>query len=80
MESRRRGPQRRPGAPPAETAAFLQERMMSNLAIAIKDKRWELAAYFIMVGIAQAAAKLPADTVSGLLAALEERPAGERKG
>jgi hypothetical protein len=47
---------------------------MPTLSIAIEQKRWEAAAYCLLLGIIEAANKLPPDAVSTLLAALEEAP------
>ena len=62
---------------------------MSTLAVAIRGKRWELAALCLLVGVTEAAAALPPDAVEGLLEVLagledEERrpraPTGARTG
>ena len=51
---------------------------MSTLAVAIRNKRWEVAALCLLVGVAEAAAVLPPDAVEGLLEVLagleDERP------
>lgn len=52
---------------------------MTVLALAIQQRQWELAAYCLLVGLAEAAAKLPPDALSGLLAVLEEGPGHERR-
>ncbi|MFQ5879776.1 MAG: hypothetical protein ACE5IZ_06370 [Dehalococcoidia bacterium] len=51
---------------------------MPILAVAIEHRQWELAAYCLLVGLAEAAAKLPPDALNGLLAVLEEAPTHER--
>jgi hypothetical protein len=43
---------------------------MSALALAIERKEWELAALYLLLGISQAAAKLPPDAIYGLLEVL----------
>ena len=60
---------------------------MSALAVAIERREWELAALCLLVGVAEAAAALPADAVEGLLevlAGLEDdsprRRGGARRG
>ena len=44
---------------------------MSVLAKAIKHKRWELAALCLLIGMAQVLSRLPADSIEGVLDALE---------
>ena len=59
---------------------------MSTLAVAIQGKRWELAAWCLLLGVAEAAAALPPDAVEGLLEVLagledeERRPGGDARG
>ncbi|MGQ9572790.1 MAG: hypothetical protein ACUVV3_06350 [Dehalococcoidia bacterium] len=43
---------------------------MSALAQAIERKQWELTALYLLLGVSQAAAKLPPDAIHGLLAVL----------
>ncbi len=43
---------------------------MSALALAIERKEWELAALYLLLGVSQAAAKLPPDAIYGLLEVL----------
>ena len=43
---------------------------MSALALAIERKEWELTALYLLLGVSQAAAKLPPDAIYGLLAVL----------
>ncbi len=43
---------------------------MSALAVAIHEKRWELAALCLLLGVTEAAAALPPDAVEGLLEVL----------
>ena len=52
---------------------------MSALAMAIERRQWELAAYYLLAGLAEAAAKLPPDAVGALLAVLEEAPGREQR-
>lgn len=53
---------------------------MTALAVAIQRKQWELAALYLLLGVARAAGRLPPDTVDGLLAVLTEgaKPRGRR--
>jgi len=51
---------------------------MSHLAPAIKRQEWSLVALFLLLGVAEAAAKLPPDALNGLLDLLEGRPSRER--
>ena len=44
---------------------------MSILANAIRDRNWELAALCLLIGTARALSSLPADSVEGVLDALE---------
>lgn len=56
---------------------------MATLALAIERKQWELAALYLLLGVAQAAAALPPEAVEGLLEVLEEplrEPRGARRG
>lgn len=46
----------------------------STLAIAVRYRHWELAALCLLVGLAEAAAKLPPDSLSSLLSLLEGAP------
>jgi hypothetical protein len=45
-------------------------KAMSALALAIERKEWELAALYLLLGVSQAAAKLPPDAICGLLEVL----------
>ena len=45
-------------------------KAMSALALAIERKEWELTALYLLLGVTQAAAKLPPDTIYGLLEVL----------
>jgi len=49
---------------------------MTTLAVAIENKEWELAALYLLLGVAQAAAQLPPEAVHGLVEILdaEARP------
>ena len=44
---------------------------MSTLARAIDSKQWELAALCLLLGLWQKLSQLPADSVEGLLDAIE---------
>ena len=43
---------------------------MQTLAVAIERKQWELAALCLLLGLTEAAAKLPPDAIEGLLEVL----------
>jgi hypothetical protein len=45
-------------------------KTMSALALAIERKEWEAAALYLLLGVSQAAAKLPPDAIYGLLEVL----------
>ena len=45
-------------------------KAMSALALAIERKQWEVAALYLLLGVSQAAAKLPPDAIYGLLEVL----------
>jgi len=47
---------------------------MSHLALAIKRQEWSLVSLLLLLGVAEAAAKLPPDALNGLLELLEGRP------
>lgn len=53
---------------------------MQMLAVAIERKHWELAAVCLLLGLTEAAAKLPPEAIDGLLEVLatEDRPSGRR--
>ena len=54
---------------------------MSALALAIQRKQWEVAALYLLVGLTQAAAKLPPDAILSLLEVLmAEGELSSRKG
>ncbi len=44
---------------------------MSRLAIAVERKEWTVVALCLLIGVAEAASKLPPDAVTGLLELLE---------
>lgn len=46
--------------------------MASTLAIAIERKEWELAALVLLLGVVEAASRLPPETLESLLELLEE--------
>jgi hypothetical protein len=52
---------------------------MSGLALAVKRNDWSLVALYLLLGVAEAAAKLPPDALEGLLEMLEGAPRRERK-
>ena len=45
-------------------------KAVSALALAIERRQWELAALYLMLGVSQAAARLPPDAIYGLLEVL----------
>jgi hypothetical protein len=47
---------------------------MSRLAIAVEKKEWTVVALYLLLGVAEAASKLPPDAVTGLLEVLEGAP------
>jgi len=47
---------------------------MSRLAIAVQKQEWKVVALYLLLGVAEAAAKLPPDAVNGLLEILEGTP------
>jgi hypothetical protein len=47
---------------------------MSRLAIAVERKEWTVVALYLLLGVAEAASKLPPDAVIGLLEVLEGAP------
>lgn len=49
---------------------------MTLLARAIAREQWELVALCLLLGVAQTAAKLPPDALTGLLEVLEGGPDG----
>ena len=51
---------------------------MSRLAIAVEKKEWNVVALYLLVGVAEVAAKLPPDAVTGLLEVLEGPSRGRR--
>jgi hypothetical protein len=58
---------------------------MSALALAIERQEWEVAALYLLLGVSQAAAKLPPDAIHGLLEVLsaeggESSPSPRRGG
>jgi hypothetical protein len=52
---------------------------VSALALAVEQQRWSLVAVLLLLGVSEAAAKLPPETLTGLLEVLEERPSGGRR-
>jgi hypothetical protein len=54
---------------------------MQTLAVAIECKHWELAALCLLLGLTEAAAKLPPEAIEGLLEMLAaESESPRRKG
>jgi len=54
---------------------------MQTLAVAIERKHWELAALCLLLGLTEAAAKLPPEAIEGLLEVLAaEHQAPRAKG
>ena len=54
---------------------------MQTLAVAIERRHWELAALCLLVGLTEAAAKLPPEAIEGLLEVLAaEQQAPRPKG
>ncbi|MCJ7490567.1 MAG: hypothetical protein MUP15_00135 [Dehalococcoidia bacterium] len=51
---------------------------MSRLAIAVERQEWTVVALYLLLGVAEVAAKLPPDAVTGLLELLEGPPRGRR--
>jgi hypothetical protein len=53
---------------------------MQALAAAIERKQWELAALCLLLGLTEAAAKLPPEAIEGLLEVLvaEDGPSGRK--
>jgi len=54
---------------------------MQTLAVAIERKHWELAALCLLLGLTEAAAKLPPEAIEGLVEVLAaEHQAARAKG
>jgi hypothetical protein len=51
---------------------------MAALTLALERRAWSLAALCLLLGVAEAAARLPPETLEHLLALLED-PAGGRR-
>jgi hypothetical protein len=47
---------------------------MSHLALAVERQQWSLVALYLLLGVAEAASKLPPNALSGLLEVLEGTP------
>jgi hypothetical protein len=47
---------------------------MSTLAVAVERRAWTLVALYILLGVTEAASRLPPEAVEGLLEALEGSP------
>jgi hypothetical protein len=52
---------------------------MQTLAVAIERKQWELAALCLLLGLTEAAAKLPPEAIEGLLEVLTAEAAPPRR-
>ncbi len=52
---------------------------VSVLAMALERRRWDLAALCLLLGVADAAAKLPPETLERLLELLEGAPDDSRR-
>ena len=48
--------------------------VVSPLAVAVDRRSWTLVALYLLLGVAQAASRLPPEAVEGLLEALEGPP------
>ena len=51
---------------------------MQTLAVAIERKQWELAALCLLLGLTEAAAKLPPEAIEGLLEVLAAEASSPR--
>lgn len=51
----------------------------SMLALALERRRWDIAALCLLLGVAEAATKLPPETLERLLELLEGAPDGSRR-
>lgn len=51
----------------------------SALAVAVERRAWSLAALCLLLGVAEAASRLPPETLESLLELLEEPPRGRRR-
>jgi hypothetical protein len=51
---------------------------MSPLALAVERQQWSLVALYLLLGVAEAASKLPPNALDGLLDVLEGTPSRER--
>ncbi len=54
--------------------------MAAALALALDRKEWTLAALYLLLGVAEAASRLPPDTFESLLELLEGMPGGDDEG
>ena len=53
--------------------------MAAALALALDRKEWTLAALYLLLGVAEAASRLPPDTFESLLELLEGLPGGDEE-
>ena len=51
----------------------------SALSIAVERREWSLVALCLLLGVADAAARLPPDTLESLIELLEEPSRGKRR-
>lgn len=51
----------------------------SVLALALERREWSLAAICLLIGVTEAASKLPPEAIESLLELLEVAPDGRRK-
>ena len=47
---------------------------MSALAVAVERRAWTLVALYLLLGVVEAASRLPPEALEGLLKVLEEPP------
>jgi hypothetical protein len=52
---------------------------MSRLAVAVERQQWTVVALHLLLGVAEAASKLPPDSLNGLLEVLEGTPRRGRR-
>ena len=50
---------------------------VSTLRMAVRQRRWEAAALYLLVAVLEAAVQVPQDALPGLLEALEGERSGE---
>lgn len=52
---------------------------MSRFALAVERQQWSVVALYLLLGVADAASKLPPDSLNGLLEVLEGTPPRDRR-